>query len=271
MANKQPAQVPSTEVLPLPRQSLVVKMASKYAVDPDKMLSTLKATAFAGDKEVSNEQMMALLVVADQYNLNPWTKEIYAFPTDAKKGGIVPIVGVDGWIRMVNERPELESIEFRYPRAEDDEIPAWIECVITRKDRSVPLVAREYYAECKRNTGPWNSHPRRMLRHKAFVQAARVAFGFGGVYDPDEGARVAEAIDVTPVRTPKPKTEAPRAVAGPPALANEDQLDLIREALTKSDVTDEALFAEFKIAALEEIQFDQVPAVLSWISGGNAN
>ena len=37
------------------------------------MLTTLKATAFKGD--VSNEQLMALLIVADQYQLNPGRKK----------------------------------------------------------------------------------------------------------------------------------------------------------------------------------------------------
>jgi len=244
-------------------------MAQKYAVDPEKMLTTLKATAFAGDKEVSNEQMMALLVVADQYNLNPWTKEIYAFPTDAKKGGIVPIIGFDGWVRLINERPEFVSIEFNYPHdTEDDEVPAWIECVITRKDRSAPIKTREYFDECKRNTGPWNSHPRRMLRHKALIQCARVAFGFGGVYDPDEGERIVEAIDVTPRGgNGKPATQQPKALQSAPSLADQDQLELIREALSKSDISDEALFDHFKIAALEELQFDQVADVLAYING----
>ena len=73
--------------------SVLVRMAQKFGVDAEKMLGTLKATAFRG--EVSNEQMMALLVVADQYDLNPWTKEIFAFP--AQGGAIVPVVGVDGW------------------------------------------------------------------------------------------------------------------------------------------------------------------------------
>ena len=41
------------------------------------LIQTLKATAFKGD--VSDAQMTALLVVANQYGLNPWTKEIYAF------------------------------------------------------------------------------------------------------------------------------------------------------------------------------------------------
>src|SRR6185312_16439949 len=71
---------------PMQSSSVLVRLAERFGVDPEKMLGTLKATAFKGD--VSNEQMMALAVVADQYGLNPWTKEIYAFPD---RNGIVPV------------------------------------------------------------------------------------------------------------------------------------------------------------------------------------
>jgi hypothetical protein len=164
-------------------KSLVARMANRFGVDPSKMLTTLKATAFKGD--VTNEQMMALLVVAEQYKLNPWTKEIYAFPD---RNGIVPVVGVDGWARIINERPELDGIDFN--EAEDG---SWIECIIYRKDRAHPTKVKEWLAECKRGTQPWQSHPRRMLRHKALIQCARVAFGFGGIYDQDEAERIIEA------------------------------------------------------------------------------
>jgi phage recombination protein Bet len=204
---------PNTAVATIPgRPSLIAKVAAKYSVDPDKMLETLKATAFKGekDKPVTNEQMMALLVVADQYNLNPWLKEIYAFPD--QKGGIVPLVSVDGWTRIINEHQQLSGFGFEY----DDE-GQWVECIIERKDRSQPIRVREYLSECRRNTGPWGTHPQRMLRHKALIQCARLAFGFGGIYDEDEGARIREALDVTPQRTMKPQTVAPRAIEQQPA------------------------------------------------------
>lgn len=176
-------------------KSLVARMANRFGVDPNKMLSTLKATAFKGD--VSNEQMMALLVVAEQHGLNPWTKEIYAFPD--RNHGIVPVVGVDGWSRIINTHPEFDGMDF-----EEAEDGAWIKCVIHRKDRSHPIAAKEWLAECKRDTGPWKSHPRRMLRHKAMIQCARIAFGFGGIYDQDEAERIVEAepeaITVTATR-----------------------------------------------------------------------
>jgi hypothetical protein len=57
------------------------------------------------------------VLVSNQYGLNPFTKEIYAFPD--QKGGIVPVVGVDGWLRIINEHPQFKSMEFRY--AEVDE------------------------------------------------------------------------------------------------------------------------------------------------------
>lgn len=58
--------------------NLSARMAERFGVDPAEMMQTLKATAFKG--QVSDAQMQALLIVADQYGLNPWTKEIYAFP-----------------------------------------------------------------------------------------------------------------------------------------------------------------------------------------------
>lgn len=180
VAAAQPQQPPS----------LLATMAARFGVEPKKMLATLKATAFKGD--VTDEQMMALLIVANQYGLNPWTKEIYAFPD---KGGIVPVMGVDGWTRIMNSSPEFDGIEFTEGGEGGD---AWVECVIYRKDRSRPTKVREYLKECKRNTGPWGSHPKRMLRHKAMIQCARVAFSFGGIYDEDEAAQIIER-DVTPI------------------------------------------------------------------------
>lgn len=183
---------------PAPRKSLVEKFGARYSIEPDRLLAALKATAFHTGKEVTHEQMLALLVVADQYRLNPFTKELYAFP-DEKRGGIVPVVSVDGWIRIINERPELGSIEFEY--APDDADDAWISCTIRRKDRDKPLTVREYMSECRRETGPWKSHPRRMLRHKTLIQAARIAFGFAGIYDPDEAERIANATAITGTAT----------------------------------------------------------------------
>lgn len=175
--------------------ALVVAQASKLAglfniPETGDLVNVLKATAFKG--QVSDAQMSALLIVANQYRLNPWTKEIYAFPD--KNNGIVPVVGVDGWARIINENPQFDGMDFQ----QDDE---GCTCIIFRKDRSHPIKVTEYLGECKRGTQPWQSHPKRMLRHKAMIQCARLAFGYVGIYDQDEAERIAEVdINARPAR-----------------------------------------------------------------------
>ena len=181
-------------------QTLATKLDMGDGAD---LISTLKATAFKGD--VTDAQMTALLVIANQYGLNPWVKEIYAFPD--KQNGIVPVVGVDGWSRIMNEHPQFDGIEFEQSTIMADmpgakPAPEWMECRIYRKDRTRPIVVREYLDEVYRPpftgkygtvNGPWQSHTKRFLRHKTMIQCARLAFGFGGIYDQDEAERIAEA------------------------------------------------------------------------------
>lgn len=167
--------------------ALVVQQASKLAglfniPESGDLVTVLKATAFKG--QVSDAQMAALLIVANQYKLNPWTKEIYAFPD--QNNGIVPVVGVDGWSRIINENAAFDGMDF-----EQDEEKCT--CIIYRKDRSHPIKVTEYLSECKRAVKPWQTHPKRMLRHKAMIQCARLAFGYVGIYDQDEAERIVEA------------------------------------------------------------------------------
>ena len=200
------------------------------------LIGTLKATAFKG--QVSDAQMTALLVVANQYALNPWTKEIYAFPD--KNNGIVPVVGVDGWSRIINSHPQFDGIEFE----QDAESCT---CIIYRKDRNRPTKVTECMEECKRGTGPWVSHPRRMLRHKAMIQCARLAFGYGGIYDQDEAERIVEA---SPVKHMGAADVVQQPAAGRPALpasypeeAFADNLPKWRAAIQAGKATAEQIVA----------------------------
>lgn len=202
-------------------KSLVVKMAEKFGVDAEKFMATLKSTAFKqrDGSAPTNEQMMALMVVADQYGLNPFTKEIYAFPD--KSNGIVPVVGVDGWSRIINSHRQFDGIEFRYSenmvqmQGALSKAPEWIEAVLYRKDRTRPVVVREYLDECYKApgkfAGPWQTHPKRFLRHKSLIQGARIGFGFVGIYDQDEaeniiGSTIDNATGVVVQNTSKAKS-----------------------------------------------------------------
>jgi phage recombination protein Bet len=159
------------------QNSLVTKLASKYEVDSKIFLDTVAKTCFP--KNASNEQLFAFLSTCNEYSLNPFLKEIYAFPT--RDGGIMPMVSIDGWIKITNSHEAYDGCDFIY-----DEDLKWCECVIYRKDRTHPTRIREYLIEVKRNTDPWRQSPMRMLRHRAFIQCARVAFGFSGIGDEND-------------------------------------------------------------------------------------
>jgi phage recombination protein Bet len=162
-------------------------MADKYSLNPDEFSRTVRATC--GLSTATPEQVAAFLIVAKEYDLNPLTKEIYALP--GKGGGIVPFVSIDGWVNLVNSHPQCDGFDFAVTNDSANELYS-MTCTMYRKDRSHPTVVTEYFEECKRVTEPWKMK-RRMLRHKAFMQAARLAFGFAGIYDEDEANRIVEA------------------------------------------------------------------------------
>ncbi len=167
----------------------LVAMARRLQVEPEALNDIIITTVMPGER-VSNEQFIAFLAVANEYNLNPLTKEIYAFP--GKGGGIQPIVSIDGWLKIINSHPQFDGMRFEDRLDEQGHLVA-VTCRIFRKDRTHPIEATEYMAECNRGTEPWRKYPHRMLRHKATIQAARYAFGLAGIIDPDEAERFTEA------------------------------------------------------------------------------
>lgn len=201
-------------------------MASRLSLSQPRLMEVLKATAFRGCKD--DNQLAALIIVANQYELNPLTKEIYAFP--GRDGEIVPIVSIDGWLRIINTHPQFDGMDEEF--APDG---SWCKVTIYRKDRSRPTVHTEFLEECRRNTEPWKQHTRRMLKWKAIIQGGRIAFGYSGIYDEDEGRDVAMR-DVTPQKEPgaapgaNPFRKAPQALPDPepepePEASQEEAVD----------------------------------------------
>ncbi|PTB23480.1 recombinase [Paraburkholderia caribensis] len=247
------------------RVSLVAKFADRYSVDPNKLMTTLKKTCFRqrGDQEVTDEQMMALLVVADQYTLNPFTREIFAYND---KGAIVPLVSLDGWLRIINEHPQFDGMEFDYSEAWETmprgkPCPEWIECRIFRKDRTRPTIVREYLDECyqaprgeKAFDGPWQNVTKRFLRHRAIIQCGRVAFGFAGLSDADDHQRIVDmgaAEEVNPVPQPQSRSARPaQQTQRRPAIEQADEDGVIDQDWTQQQ-------AEFVQQDAEPVQQEQ--------------
>ena len=164
--------------------SVIQDLAGQLRCKPEKLLSLLKGTVFRTCKR--DEEFQMACMVAREYKLNPILKEIYAFPS---QNGVVPIISIDGWIRIINSHPKYAGCKFTYEGEITGEGDGSLSCtcLIYRTDRREPIAVQEFYEECYRDTDPWNTMPRRMLRWKALIQCARVAFGFAGIYDFDEG------------------------------------------------------------------------------------
>lgn len=176
-------------------KSIMMDMAARFGMEKAAFESTLKKTIMPS--EATNEQIASFLIVAKEYDLNPFIKEIYAFAS--KHGGIQPIVSIDGWLKIINNHQQFDGMQLDEHFDDDHKLIA-VTCHIFRKDRQHPTSITEYMAECKRETVQWNQMPARMLRHKATIQAARYAFSFSGIVDPDEAERIIEMGDVVPAK-----------------------------------------------------------------------
>jgi len=209
--NRKNATIESKEHI---LQTIFDKMEMTYSIPKAHIPNILRNTSFKMDKgnAVNDAEMASLLSVAEKYKLNPFTGEITAFRN--KKGVVMPVVTIDGWLKIMNSHDQHDGFTFNYPEEtteNGDKVPhmitfqkgkkcyPWLEIVIYRKDRKYPIVIREHLDECyngnKSYPSPWDTHTKRMLRHKTIIQGIRVAYGVSGVYDPDEAERVNQAIE----------------------------------------------------------------------------
>ena len=149
--------------------------------------------------QATNAELAIVTGVCATYGLNPLVKECAAFVSGGK---LSVVVMVDGWYKLVNRRPEFDGVEFS-DKLDDKGSLASITCRMFIKGRERPVCVTEYMSECKDpKSSVWTKWPARMLRHKAYIQCARMAFGISEVIDDDEASRIAanspREKDITP-------------------------------------------------------------------------
>ena len=187
----------------------------------------------------SETDLERLLLACEALGLSPVGRDMYALRQEGNGSAVLLAVGLDGWARIVNRHPAFDGLEFTESPELLDGVPAWISCTIHRKDRRAQLTVKEYLCECRRDSSAWQTHPRRMLRHKALVQCARLAFELPtplGVYDPDEAERVllSRAGEHVGARDTKPRV-AVKATQGKSTQASPTDSSQCTEAVGPSD------------------------------------
>jgi len=197
--DKQIAESAERAAAAKPRKNALQQMGERLNIEPNRLITTLRSTVF---EKANDEEFAALIIVANEYQLNPLLKEIYAFPS---RGGIMPMVGYDGWVAIMNRHPQFDGYE--HNDIMDGDKFLGVETVIHRKDRNHPTKITIYLDEFKMNTDPWKQKPRHMCRIRSLCQSVRVAFGITGLYvegaDDTEYAGDVEAMQ--PARIPTDK------------------------------------------------------------------
>lgn len=182
------------------KRSLISDLAEKHGLEPQKFYATVQE--MCGCKNAKAEHFAGLLMVASQLDLNPVTRQLYLMPTQS---GVQVVVPVDGYLAILNRHPRLVSHTCEI--GSDDIGGNYAEVTIFTKDQVAaglpPFKHREYMNECRGDSGPWRSHPIRMLKHKAYSQAVRYCFGVYAM-DEDEWHRAGLAEDAP---SPAPATE----------------------------------------------------------------
>jgi phage recombination protein Bet len=197
LSEKAPSKAFPQKPLP-PTQSIVDRSVQRSGLSYDSFVRLIIQSALSRLSIWTQADLDRLLLLSERLGLDPLNNEIYATeisPDSGKKARIVYVVGVDGWSKVINSHPQFDGMKFVESAPGDDELPLYFECTIFRKDRKVATSIREYMYEAHTGQGAWLTHPRRMLRHKAMIQCARICFGLSGIYDSDEAHRVVMNTD----------------------------------------------------------------------------
>ena len=250
------------------QQSLIKKLAEKYDIEAGKFYNAIVSTVFPAGKAKQGEEarpgkglppseamVMTFLIVCNQYDLNPFLREIYPFVDG--EGNLKIIVGVDGWIKTALRQPEYDGHEFSEHIDADGNLFA-VTCAVYRKNSSRPIKMVEYMKECKMGTKPWEQWPHRMLHHKAFIQACRYAFGMGEIMDDDELDRIRGSHTNSILEEPRRLSEADKPALQMPAKAAASAIEPESTGIPKAQIPAGDAVTASDSAAVDEADIKRV-------------
>jgi phage recombination protein Bet len=173
-----------------PQTSVITTFARRFSIDASKVLQLLKNSVFRAGKDspdFADEEVCGALVLCNEVRLNPFAGEITVFR--GKGGKLSVIIAIDGWIKIVTRHPQYDGEEWEDVYDEQGGLVS-VTCKMFRRDRKRPTEAIVFLDEERENSPQWQQRPHRMLRHRAYIQAARLAFG-----KTPEGAPTSEAAE----------------------------------------------------------------------------
>jgi hypothetical protein len=159
----------------------VVKQVSPMAKELKRAANAIAMTPkeltlwFSYYPQVSEATQETCLRLIAEYRLNPRADELDL--VQFEEGHWQVFITINGWAKLINAHPAFCGIEFSEASELEEGVPMWMGCAIYRTDRIKPIEIKEYFSEMKTEHAVWQQMPRRMLRHRAMQQCARLAFG----------------------------------------------------------------------------------------------
>ena len=172
ITNPKPTTLGKKRVI---KQVSPIAKALKHAAQAIGMTPPSLTSWFSQYPQLSETTQEICLRLIAGYRLNPRADEIDL--VQFEEGRWQVFITVNGWAKLINAHPAFCGIEFSEASELHQGIPIWMGCTIYRTDRIKPIVIREYFTEMKTEHAAWQQMPRRMLRHRAMQQCARLAFG----------------------------------------------------------------------------------------------
>lgn len=213
------------------RRSVIMEAASILMVPPNKVLTLLRNVwkVSKGQPEFTDEELFTGLSLIGRYHLDPIAKEVYV--TRDKNGRLLNIVGIDGWIKILDRTDHYDGLEQVYHEEKGEVV--WLETRIYSTKRTRPTVYRAFMREYRALSGfVAEKAPIHMLGIFSLRHAARRFVPLGGhVVTEDEAVFMGAPVGEEEV-TAKETKDTPRQ-------SRADVLaDSLAEAVSKSNVTE---------------------------------
>jgi len=132
-------------------------------------------------KDCTDNEFLLLMQLARTYQLDPFTKQIWAVKYGQNPAQI--FCGRDGYLAIAHRSGKFDGMESG-TRKDGDDLVGW--CKVYRKDMSHPFEVEVYASEYSTGKNLWRDKPRTMIQKVAEAHALRRAFSISGLYSPEE-------------------------------------------------------------------------------------
>ena len=159
----------------------ITAAATRSGLRYESFTQQLLSCAFAHVTFWQQSDVERLFWLADRLGLDPLERDLIALEQkEAFPPTVAFMITLDGWVKLLHRHPRFRGLSFEEGPSDDHGLPVWVACSVFWEGFACPWVVREWASEHRSLHESWLNHPRRMLRHKALTQCARLALGIGG-------------------------------------------------------------------------------------------